>query len=65
MPGIDNLDFGKTADCELCGEMTASEIRESLELLFFSGNRAARKTVRIDAEVRRYLVGLLTMRSGA
>ena len=62
-----NLDFGKVADAELNGEMSRGEIIEALQILFFSGNRAARKTLRIDSEVRKYLVDVLktTTRSGA
>ena len=64
MPATDrrnktNFDYHRLADCELSGEMSASEITEALQLLYFSGNPTARKTVRIDAEVRRYLVDVL------
>ena len=57
MPAADNN--SRVADCELDGQMSRGEITEALQLLFFSGNPAARKTLRIDAEVGRYLVNVL------
>ena len=64
MPATDsrnktNFDYHRLADCELDGAMSAAEITEALQLLYFSSNPTARKTVRIDAEVRCYLVRAL------
>ena len=59
MSGTNNAEFSRAADAELDGEMSRAEITETLELLFFSGNPSARKTVRLDAHVRRFLVDVL------